>query len=71
MRHGTQTMLAAIEIETGKATTWVNKTRNVADFVTFMDQVVSEYLGQRLCVVMENLNTHKGKMAQEWVDKNP
>jgi len=64
-------MLAAIEIETGKATTWVNKTRKAADFVTFMDQVVSEYPGERLCVVMDNLNTHKGKMAQEWLDKNP
>ena len=71
VRHGTQTMLAAIEIETGKATTWVNKTRKAADFVTFMDQVVSEYPGQRLCVVMDNLNTHKGKLAQEWLDKNP
>jgi hypothetical protein len=26
-------MLAAVEIETGKATTWVNKTRKAADFV--------------------------------------
>lgn len=71
VRHGTQTMLAAVEFETGKATTWVNKTRKAADFVTFMDQVVGEYAGQRLCVVMDNLNTHKGKMAQEWLDKNP
>lgn len=71
VRHGTQTMLAAVEIETGKATTWVNKTRKAADFVTFMEQVVREYPGQRLCVVMDNLNTHKGKMAQEWLEKNP
>lgn len=71
VRHGTQTMLAAIEVETGKATTWVNKTRKADDFVTFMNQVVREYPGQRLCVVMDNLNTHKGTMAKEWLDKNP
>lgn len=71
VRHGTQTMLAAIEIETGKATTWVNKTRKAADFVEFMDQIVREYPAQRLCVVMDNLNTHKGKMAQEWLDRHP
>ena len=71
VRHGTQTMLAAVEIETGKATTWVNKTRKAEDFVTFMDQVVREYPDQRLCVVMDNLNTHKGRMAQEWLDRNP
>jgi transposase len=71
VRHGTQTMLAAIEIESGKATAWVNKTRKAEDFVTFMNRIVREYPGQRLCVVMDNLNTHKGKMAQEWLEKNP
>lgn len=71
VRHGTQTMLAAVEIETGKATTWVNKTRKAADFVTFMDRVVEEYPGRRLCVVMDNLNTHKGSLAKEWLGRNP
>ena len=71
VRHGTQTMLAAIDIETGKATTWVNKTRKAADFVTFMNQVVRGYPKQRLCVVMDNLNTHKGKLAQEWLENHP
>jgi transposase len=71
VRHGTQTMLAAVDIETGKATTWVNKTRKSADFITFMDQVVQAYPGQRLCVVMDNLNTHKGAMAKEWLQHHP
>lgn len=71
VRHGTQTMLAAINIETGKATTWVNKTRKAVDFVTFMNQVVKEYPGQRLCVVMDNLNTHKGTLAKEWLEEHP
>ena len=70
VRHGTRTLPAAVEIETGKATTWVNKTRKSVDFIAFMDQVVGEYPGQRLCVVMDNLNTHNGKMAQEWLEKN-
>lgn len=71
VRHGTQTMLAAVDIQTGKATTWVNKTRKAADFVTFMDQVAQQYAGQRLHVVMDNLNTHKGAMATEWLEKHP
>lgn len=71
VRHGTQTMLAAVNIESGKATTWVNKTRKSEDFITFMDQVVEEYPGERLCVVMDNLNTHKGTLAQEWLEKHP
>lgn len=71
VRHGTRTMLAALDIATGKATTWVNKTRKSADFVTFMNKVVKEYPNQRLCIVMDNLNTHKGKVAQEWLKANP
>ena len=71
VRHGTQTMLAAIELETGRATTWVNKTRKAEDFVTFMDKVVREYPGKRLCVVMDNLNTHKGELAKQWLEKHP
>ncbi len=71
VRHGTQTMLAAVDIESGKATTWVNKTRKAADFVTFMNQVVREYPGQRLHVVMDNLNTHKGAMAVDWLERHP
>ena len=63
VRHGTRTMFAAIEIETGKATPWVNKTRKAGDFVTFMNQVVRAYPGQRLCVVMDDLSTHNGKLA--------
>jgi len=71
VRHGTRTMLAAVELETGRATTWVNKTRKSVDFVRFMDQVVCEYPGQRLHVVMDNLNTHKGVLAKEWLEAHP
>ena len=71
VRHGTRTLLAAIDIATGKATTWVNKTRKADDFVKFMNQVVRDYPRKRLCVVMDNLNTHKGKAAKEWLEKHP
>jgi transposase len=71
VRHGTQTMLAAIDIATGKATAWVNKTRKAVDFITFMNKVIKEYPDQRLCVVMDNLNTHKGKLATEWLERHP
>lgn len=71
VRHGTRTMLAAVEIATGRAVTWVNKTRKTDDFITFMNQVVKQYPKQRLCVVMDNLNTHKGKAAQKWLEEHP
>jgi transposase len=71
VRHGTRTLLAALDIATGRATTWVNKTRKSADFVTFMDKVVAEYPNQRLHVVMDNLNTHKGEAAGKWLKEHP
>lgn len=71
VRHGTRCLLAAVEIATGKATTWVNKTRKTEDFIKFMGMVVRAYPGRRLCVIMDNLNTHKGKAAQEWITNHP
>lgn len=71
VRHGTRCMLAAVEIETGKATTWVNKTRRTDDFIKFMNQIVKAYPRKRLCVIMDNLNTHKGKAAQAWLAEHP
>jgi transposase len=71
VRHGTRTMLAAVDVGSGKATTWVNKTRKTADFIYFMNQVVKAYPNRRLCVVMDNLNTHTGKAAREWLDRHP
>lgn len=35
-----------------------------------MDQVVGEYPGQRLYVVMDKLNRHKGALAREWLEEN-
>lgn len=71
VRHGTRCLLAAVEIETGKATTWVNNTRKTDDFIRFMNQVVRAYPNKRLCIIMDNLNTHKGKAAQEWLANHP
>ena len=71
VRHGTRTLLASLEIATGKVTAWVNKTRKAKDFLTFMNQVVRAYPRQRLCVVLDNLNTHKGKGVEQWLAKHP
>ena len=71
VRHGTRTMLAALEVQTGKVTAWVNKTRKTEDFIVFMDKVVKAYPGQRLCVVLDNLNTHNGIDAAQWLEEHP
>jgi transposase len=71
VRHGTRTLLAALDIKTGTVTAWVNKTRKTVDFITFMDKVVKAYPDKRLCIVLDNLNTHKGNAAKEWLAQHP
>ena len=71
VRHGTRTLLAALEVQTGKVTAWVNKTRKTEDFIVFMNMVVKSFQGQRLCVVLDNLNTHNGLAAEQWLLNHP
>lgn len=71
VRHGTRTLLAALDVSSGTVTAWVNKQRRTKDFITFMDMVVDEYPNERLHVILDNLNTHNGKPAQEWLDQHP
>lgn len=71
VRHGTRCLLAAVDVGTGHATTWINKTRKTEDFISFMNKVVRTYPGERLCVILDNLNTHKGKAAETWLAEHP
>ncbi len=71
VRHGTRTLLAALDIQTGKVTSWVNSTRKTKDFIAFMNKVVKTYPNQRLHVVLDNLNTHNGKEARKWLQAYP
>lgn len=71
VRHGTRTLLAALEIKTGKVTAHVRDNRRSETFLEFLDDVVAHHPKQRLCVVMDNLNTHCNAAAQEWLVRHP
>jgi transposase len=71
VRHGTRTVLASLDIATGKVIAHVRKRRTSKDFLAFMDSVVKEYPDQRLYVVLDNLNTHTNAAAREWLAANP
>lgn len=71
VRHGTRTMLAATDVATGRVTAWVNKTRKTEDFITFMNKVVRRYRNKDLYVVLDNLNTHNGRAATDWLRQHP
>jgi transposase len=71
VRHGTQTLLAALEIATGKVVAHVRDRRTTVDFLSFMDEVVKSYPVRELHVVLDNLNIHKNEAAKQWLLRHP
>jgi transposase len=71
IRHGTQTLLAALEIATGKVVAPVRDRRTTMDFLSFMGEVVRCYPLDELHVVLDNLNIHKNEAARQWLLQHP
>ena len=67
VRHGTRTLLASLDIATGRVIAHVRKRRTSKDFLAFLDSVVKEYPDQRLYIVLDNLNTHTNEAATKWL----
>ena len=70
VRHGTRTLLASLDIGTGRVIAHVRKRRTSKDFLAFLDSVVKEYPDQRLAIVLDNLNTHTNEAARKWLENH-
>ena len=71
VRHGTQTLIAALEIATGKVVAHIRNRRTSVNFLRFMNQVVRAYPNRELHVVVDNLNIHKNHAARRWLSRHP
>ena len=71
VRHGTQTLLAALKIASGQVLAHVRQRRTSADFLRFMDAVVADCPHLDLHVIVDNLNIHKNEAAQQWLARHP
>lgn len=71
VRHGTQTMIAALEIATGKVVAHVRNRRTSVNFLRFMNEVLRAYPDRELHVVVDNLNIHKNEAARRWLARHP
>ncbi len=61
-RHGTQTLIAAINIATGTVCGWVGDTRTEEDFAHYIGWVIQHNPGYRTHhFVLDQLNTHKSE----------
>ena len=71
VRHGTQTLLAALQVATGEVLAHVRQRRTSVDFLRFMDAVVADCPLLDLHVIVDNLNIHKNQAAQDWLGRHP
>ena len=58
-RHGTTTLFAALNVESGEVVGRHYKRRRRVEFLDFMNRVVAAYPERQIHVVLDNLSTHK------------
>jgi len=68
-RNGTTTLFAAFEVATGKVKGSHKKRRRRKEFLAFMNEVLADYPGRKIEVILDNLNTHKKNEA--WLKRHP
>ena len=71
VRHGTQSLLAALEIASGEVVAHVKQRRTTVNFLRFMDDVISAFPQRELHIVLDNLNIHKNEAARRWLERHP
>ena len=69
-RHGTSTLLAALEVASGQVKAGHFQRRRRRDFLAFMNEVVAAYPQRALHVIVDNLNIHKPK-PDRWLRQHP
>ena len=70
VRHGTQTLIAALEIATGKVVAHIRNRRTSVNFLRFMNDVVRAYPDRELHVVADNLNIHENEARPRWLGRH-
>ncbi|GHV27213.1 IS630 family transposase [Clostridia bacterium] len=70
-RLGTISLLAAIDLVSGKATPYVSETHTSEDFVTFLKKLDEEYpKDQTLRLILDNHSIHKSKRTMEYLKEH-
>ena len=62
IRHGTQSLMAALHVATGRVSASIDQTRTESDFVSFIEWVVEQTASsEKIVFVLDQLNTHKSE----------
>jgi transposase len=71
VRHGTQTLLAALEIASGQVVAHVKQRRTSVNFLHFLKDVMAAFPERELHMILDNLNIHKNRAARNWLKRHP
>jgi transposase len=71
VRNGTQALIAALDVATGRVIGHVKDQRTSVNFLRFMTAVVAAFPDRVLHVVLDNLNIHKNDAADRWLARHP
>lgn len=65
-RHGTQTVIAAFDVRTGKVVATCGATRTGKDLLRFMRKVAAQYPEGTVHIIWDNLNIHYDGPRRRW-----
>ncbi|WP_262064326.1 IS630 family transposase [Streptomyces sp. STR69] len=71
-RHGTASLIAALDVRTGEVLTEVIARNNAATFTAFLDQLEQAIApGKAIHVVLDNGSSHTTKHTKAWLAEHP
>jgi transposase len=71
-RHGTLSLYAALDVQTGKVQGKTAKRHTSHEFVAFLDQIAaSAPAAPEIHIVLDNLSAHKTATVREFLERNP
>jgi transposase len=70
VRHGTQALMAALNVRTGQVLGQVFDQRTGDNLVSFMERIARHFSGRRVIVIWDNLNTHYDGKDARWTRFN-
>jgi transposase len=70
IRHGTQSLLATINVHTGDVLAECSATRTAEDIERHMEAVATRWPSVDIHVVLDNLNVHKGERWQRFNERH-
>jgi hypothetical protein len=71
VRHGTQVLMGALDVRTGKLFGFVDDRRGTEPFLALLDHIDACYPDGRGHIVCDNLSDHDNEDVREWFEEHP